>query len=820
MTHQNLRKSKFSYVRQDPTIMLTETQVGAAAQQTTQNSSIESDRERLHHIYAEAPIVLYELTTDGRIASLSAAFESITGWPVSAWLGRPFLDLIAPEDRDLVRREFARACRGETRNYRRMHLLAANGDTLIVEVQGLKPAARGEIGVYGFLRDITELVQTEEQLRLQLSLLASISDAIIVTNLAFYVTEWNQAAERIYGWKRAEVIGRPLLGFFRTEYVDTTQEAVLEQFLANGQWCGEVIQHHKSGARLHILTAVNALYDASKRRIGAVAVNRDITAEVNARQALTEMERTYRQAILNAGGVPYQRDYSGPGYAFLGEGIEQLTGYRADELTGPLFTSRLRQVEPYGEHADLPHEERIRRAREGGGIVWREDYLFERKDGSLVWLADYAVPVLDAAGKATGALGILMDITERKRVEEERRRLQEQMAQIERLESIGQLAGGVAHDFNNMLAVILMRTEMALMQLDPYSPLRHHLLEIHKTAQRSAELVRQLLGFAQRQPIAPRPLDLNAMVEEALPMVRQLLNEEIELIWQPASNLGAVFMDPTQVQQILVNLCTNARDAISGTGQILIATENITLDNAYADAHADVSPGAYSMLTISDTGCGMTSDVLAHIFEPFFTTKEVGRGTGLGLATVYGIVQQNHGHIAVYSAPGVGATIQVFFPHHQAATPTAVHTHTLEDAPRGNHETILIVEDNDAVLEMIAEGLRHLGYNVLTTTTPTAALRQVEQAADAIDLVLTDVILSEGNGPSLARQISAVRSDLPVLYMSGHPTHLLRQRGLLPERVHMLRKPFTLRELATAVRDALTPPCPGKVNALSSVHTP
>lgn len=744
------------------------------------------------------------MTADGRIASLSAAFESITGWPIPAWIGRHFLDLIAPEDRALAQQEFARASRGEKRNYRRMHLLTADGSNLTVEIQGFQRAIGDTVGVYGFVRDITEFIQIEEQLRLQASFLASVSDAIIVADPAFVVTEWNQAAERIYGWKRAEMIGRSLIGVFRTDYMDTTQEAVTEQFLATGQWRGEVIQYHKSGARLHILAAVNALYDASGRRIGAVAVNRDITAEVNAQQALTEMERTYRRAILSAGGVPYQRDYSGPGYAFLGEGIEQLTGYCADELTGPLFTSRLRQVDAYGEQADLTHEERIRRARTGNGLVWREDYLFERKDGSLVWLADHAVPVLDAAGKVVGSLGILMDITERRRVEEERRRLQEQMAQIERLESIGQLAGGVAHDFNNMLAVILMRTEMALMQLDPYSPLRHHLIEIYKTAQRSAELVRQLLGFARRQPIAPRALDLNAAVEEALPMVRQLLNEEIELIWQPASNLGAVFMDPTQVQQILVNLCTNARDAISGTGQILIATENITLDDAYAAAHADARPGAYSMLTVSDTGCGMTPDVLAHIFEPFFTTKEVGRGTGLGLATVYGIVQQNHGYITAHSAPGVGATIQVLFPHHQATAPAASNEEAPDAAPRGNQETILIVEDNDAVLEMTAEGLRNLGYSVLTTTTPVEARRRAEQLSGAIDLLLTDVILPEASGPALAQQISVLRPGLPVLYMSGHPTQLIRQRGLLPEHVHLLRKPFTLQELARAVRRALT----------------
>lgn len=777
------------------------TQEGGDAPQRLPPAPLDLDRERAQFVYAEAPIILYELAADGRIMSLNNAFESITGWPVSAWIGRNFLDLIAPGDQALAQQEFARARCGETRNYRRMRLIAADGRTLTVEIQGLKLAIGDATGVYGFARDVTELVQTEEQLRLQASFLDSVSDAIIVTDPAFYVVEWNRAAESIYGWQRAEVLGKSLIGFFHTEYVNSSQEAVLDEFLRTGRWHGEVIQRRKNGESVHILAAVNALYGADGRRSGAVAINRDITAEVNARQALTRTERIYRQAIRGIGGVPYQRDYRTPGYSFIGDGIEELTGYSAAELTGALFTSRLRKIEAYGDHADLPHEERIALARRGSGIVWREDYLFERKDGSLVWLADHAVPVLDDKGVTIGSLGILLDITARKQAEEEHQRLQEHIAQIERLETVGQLAGGVAHDFNNMLAVILMRTEMALQQVDVFSPLHRHLTEIYKTAQRSAELTRQLLGFARRQLIAPRPLDLNQVVNNALPMLRQLLGEEIELCWQPADALENIYMDPAQIDQILVNLCVNARDAITGVGKVTLATYNAELDEAYSAAHPDARPGAYSVLSVSDTGCGMTPDVLAHIFEPFFTTKEVGRGTGLGLATVYGIVQQNHGHIVVHSTPQLGTSFQIFLPHHQSAPAPATPTLTATTHVIG--ATILVVEDNTDLLEMTAEGLRKCGYQVFTAVNAAEAEQLADLHGSAIDLLLTDVILPEIDGVAIAKRLQSQHPHMRVMYMSGHPVHLLERHGMLETDAQVLRKPFSLAQLTTAVEGAL-----------------
>ncbi|MBO9392498.1 PAS domain S-box protein [Caldilinea sp.] len=763
--------------------------------------------QSLHRFYRLSPMIFYELTAEGRILSLNPAFEAVTGWPIRDWVGRPFIGLVVPEDRELALQEFAGAIQSKTRSFRRIRLIAADGGILTVDAW-IEPCEGKEgICAIGYAQDVTHVAQLETQLERQANLLNSVSDAIIVTDLAFVIQEWNAAAEAIYGWQRSEAVGKSTISLLGTQYIDSTPDAVLKEFLQTGRWRGQVIQRHKNGAQLYIYASVNALFDEDGRRIGAVAINRNVTAEVNAQKALSNVERIYRQAIRIAGGVPYQRDYTGDGYSFLGEGFEELTGYRADEITGPLFTSRLRRIESYGENADLPHDERIRLARQGKGFVWREDYLFERKDGRLIWLADHAVPIFDEQGTIIGSLGILMDITERKEAEEERRRLQERMAQIERLETVGQLAGGVAHDFNNMLAVVLMRTEMALLQLDATSPIRHHLLEIYRAAQRAAELTRQLLGFARRQVIEPRPLDLNAAIEELLPMVRGMLGEAIELRWEPAPNLDLVYMDPAQVAQIVMNLCLNARDAITGIGQISITTGRAVLDEAYAALHADVRPGVYSVLTISDTGKGMTPEVLEHIFEPFFTTKEMGRGTGLGLATVYGIVQQNQGHIAVHSAPGVGTSIQIFLPFHQGTqSAPSDRFEPVQISADNKRWTILLVEDEPAVLKSVGETLRRLGHHILMAGTPSAALHIAEQHKEAIDLLLSDVVMPEMDGPTLVRQLRESYPALRVLFVSGYPAHLIAYRGLLPEDTHFLRKPFTIQELVNAIQQALFKP--------------
>ena len=395
---------------------------------------------------------------------------------------------------------------------------------------------------------------------------------------------------------------------------------------------------------------------------------------------------------------------------------------------------------------------------------------------------------------------VAWEIVQRKRVEAEQASLQQQLAQAQKLETIGQLAGGIAHDFNNMLAVILMRSEMALQQVDPASPLHHHLTEIYNTGQRSADLTRKLLGFARKQMIAPRVLDLNDAISGMMQMLQRLIGENLDLQWCPITPLWPVKMDRSQIDQILVNLCVNARDA--NASSIKIQTENAWIDDAYAALHPPLHPGQYVMLTVTDDGSGMTQAVLDHVFEPFFTTKEVGKGTGLGLATIYGIVQQNRGHILVYSEYGIGTSFKLFFPCDEASMPAQSERPVLT-TPHSRGETILLVEDELPVLEMGAETLRALGYAVYTAATPAVALAISATHRGEFDLLLTDVIMPELNGRELAQRIVPLQPGIKYLFMSGYPAYFVSQRGVLDADVQFISKPFTLHQLAVAVRQAL-----------------
>ena len=325
-------------------------------------------------------------------------------------------------------------------------------------------------------------------------------------------------------------------------------------------------------------------------------------------------------------------------------------------------------------------------------------------------------PIPDRISRSIGYIVQLVDITERVRALEEREGLQFQLLQAQRLESVGRLAGGVAHDFNNMLGVILGHAEMVLEQPDLNHRLRTDLEQIRKAAERSADLTRQLLAFARRQTVSPKVLDLNETVEGMLKMLRRLIGEDIELHWKPGHHVGQIHMDPSQIDQILANLCVNARDAISGIGKVVIETGNVTFDDAYSRDHLDAASGEYLMLAISDNGCGMDKDTLDKLFEPFFTTKELGKGTGLGLATVYGIMKQNNGFINVYSEPNQGTTFKLYFPLY-AGKPEGADREAAPKPIQGGKETVLVVEDEPAILEMTQRMLMKQGYTLLTATT-------------------------------------------------------------------------------------------------------
>jgi CheY-like chemotaxis protein len=368
---------------------------------------------------------------------------------------------------------------------------------------------------------------------------------------------------------------------------------------------------------------------------------------------------------------------------------------------------------------------------------------------------------------------------------------------------VGRLAGGVAHDFNNALSVILGHAEMALKRINPTDDIRRDLETIIDATLRSAKLTRQLLAFARKQAIAPKVLDLNDAVAGMLKMLRRLIGEDIQLAWVPGAALWPVKLDPAQIDQLLANLLVNARDAIGGVGKVTVETQNATMDEASCAGQAGGVPGEYVLLAVSDDGCGMAKDVLDHLFEPFFTTKPVGQGTGLGLATVYGIVKQNSGLINVESEPGKGTTFKLYLPRAVGEVPDAQAARVAPE-PRGHGETILLVEDEPAMLAVGAETLADLGYSVLIAGRPSEALKAAQAHAGEIQLLITDVVMPEMNGKDLAARLAESRPGMRCLFVSGYTADVIATRGVLDEGVRFLQKPFSRRDLAVKVREALT----------------
>ncbi len=413
-----------------------------------------------------------------------------------------------------------------------------------------------------------------------------------------------------------------------------------------------------------------------------------------------------------------------------------------------------------------------------------------------------ATQIRDEKDRYVGRFYLFEDITARQVEEAERVRLETQLHQAMKMQSVGRLAGGVAHDFNNMLGVIIGHAELAMRAVQAIDPVYADLAAIHEAAQRSAALTRQLLAFASKQTAAPQQLDLNATVSGSLPLLQRLISEDVRLEWHPASSVWPVRMDPSQLDQILTNLCVNARDAITNVGTITIATANCPLDHDILGRSPDARPGEFVRLTVRDTGCGMDAAMFDQIFEPFFTTKRMGMGTGLGLATVYGTVRQNDGFITVDSTPGIGTTFEVFLPRALAVL-NEPRAEAVNVVSRSGRETVLVVEDEPAILRLIAQILGSRGYTVLPAGTPGEAESVARAHPHPIHLLLTDVIMPEMNGSDLATKLAVDHPRMRSLFMSGYTSDVIAKHGVLEDGVSFLQKPFSIGSLAEKVREAL-----------------
>ena len=552
------------------------------------------------------------------------------------------------------------------------------------------------------------------------------------------------------------------------------------------------VEAMRSGARDYVLKGNLA-------RLG-VAVRRELQEAENRRRQRASEEAAQREQRCLALAM----EATGAGVVEIAVPLAAdtyMTGSWADALGWqPADIPPPEKLQAWFE--DLVHPDDIARVRQSAqtflaasGSQYQAEFRLRHKDGRWVDVECIAQAIQrDADGRASRVVAVVMDLTDR-------RKLEAQMRQGQKMEAVGRLAGGVAHDFNNMLTVILGYSD--LLRINPQSPNATDSIEqIHSAATRAAGLTRQLLAFSRKQVISPRILNINSVVTEMSAMIQRLIGEDIDFLGMPSANVWRISADPSQIEQVIMNIAVNARDAMPQGGKLTLETRNVELDAEYCRRNPEVQPGPYVLLAVSDTGTGMVSAVQARIFEPFFTTKPQGKGTGLGLATVYGVIKQNRGHIAVYSELGKGTTFKVYWPKATREDTQAPTARLEEGLPKGD-ETILLVEDEDQVRAFASKMLAYLGYTVVEARDGMDALEKSRSASAQIDLLVTDVVMPKLGGPDLARQLTAASPQLKVLYVSGYTSNAIGHQGVLDKDVNFLAKPYSLQELARLVRTVL-----------------
>jgi two-component system, cell cycle sensor histidine kinase and response regulator CckA len=548
-------------------------------------------------------------------------------------------------------------------------------------------------------------------------------------------------------------------------------------------------------ANLAALAVQNAqLYEIGRRN--AADLERRIAERERTDRALRESEERLRLALMAAEQGLYDLDVQ-TGETVVTPEYARMLGYEPDEFT----ETNARWIERLHPDDREAVAGAYRAYVAGEAPEYRVEFRQRTKAGDWKWILSIGKIVrYDEAGRPLRMLGTHTDITKRKEAEEERARLTAQLLHAQKMESVGRLAGGVAHDFNNMLLVILACTELIRMRHREDAKLLASLQEIERAALRARDVTRQLLAVSRKQTAAPRTLDLSGLLAETRTTLGRLIGEDVDLAVHLATDLWPVRIDPSQVDQVLMNLVVNARDAMPTGGKLTIETTNVRIDESYCRRHAGFREGDYVLLAVSDTGVGMERETLAHVFEPFFTTKDVGKGTGLGLATVHGIVAQNGGVVTVHSEPGRGATFRVYLPRMREASAAAEGA--AEATPARTSGTVLLVEDDDAVRGTLAAMLEALGFGVLVAPGWREALRQAGRADVGIDILLTDVVMPELSGKELCDRVRAVHPGLPVLYMSGYTADVIGPHGILDDGVHFIQKPFAMDDLARALRTA------------------
>ena len=634
------------------------------------------------------------------------------------------------------------------------------------------------------IRDITRRKRAEEGRAFLVAIVESSGDAIIGVKLDGTILSWNKGAETLYGYTAEEITGRNISLIVPEGRID--EMTAIYGRVKEGQRVlpYETVRKRKDGRLIDVSTGVSPIYDASGQVTGISLISRDISDLKQAEEARTLLAL----AVENIAESVMITETDGA-ILYVNPAFEYITGYCREEVFGQnprLLKSGKQNLEFYqAMWATLTQ-----------GRAWTGVLVNKRKDGTLYEAEAVISPVRDEAGRVINYVGVERDVTHE-------RHLEDQLRQSQKMEAIGQLAGGVAHDFNNLLTIITGYGQLLLEDLEPDDPRRLKMREINKAAARAVSLTRQLLAFGRRQVLASEVLDLNDVLTNLEKMLHRLIREDIELVIVQGEALGRVRADRGQIEQVIMNLVLNARDAMLQGGKLTLETSNVNLDEAYAASHPEVTPGLYVMLAVGDNGCGISPEVQTRIFEPFFTTKERDKGTGLGLSTVYGIVRQSEGCVCVESAPEQGATFKIYLPRVQEQSDLKDRTEEGAAAPPRGSETILLVEDEEAVRSLVQDVLEGLGYKVLVAKSGDEAIAICKQHPTPIPLLLTDVVMPGMSGRELADHLKFLYPAMKLLYTSGYTEDAMLRHGILGPGAAFLGKPFTPQAIARKVRDVL-----------------
>ena len=762
--------------------------------------ALQESEEKFRLIFEYAPDAYYLMSADGEIIDVNRITEEIAGYKKHELIGKNFAQtgLLSTEQIIKATDFLTKIVQGKPTDPQEFTLTRKDGTFVEVEIRAYLAKIKNQTVILGIARDVTErkladetLKRSEEKYR---ELFEKGSDILYIHDLEGNLIQTNLSFKKVYGWESDDLANLNVLDLIPERYKNKFKN-YLNRVLEKGRDEGLMTVLTKEGREI-VVEYNNKLIYKGTVPIGVQGSAKDITNRLRNELALRKSEARLKEAQRIAKVGSWQLNLLTDNLTWSDEVFRIFEVNK--EHFGASYEAFLSVIHPEDQYAvNNAHAQST-----ANETPCKITYRLLMPDERIKYVTEEFEPSYNPEGKPVRSIGTIQDITEIKQAEKERENLQKQLYESQKLEAIGILAGGVAHDFNNMLSGIMGYTELVMKEMRPADPLQKKLQAIVDITDRSANLTRQLLAFARKQTIEPVVFDLNESIEAILKMIRRIIGENIELEWLPGAGSYTVMMDPSQLDQIIVNLCVNAGDAITNIGKITIETDIVSIDQAYCASHAEFSPGEYVLLAVSDDGCGMDKKTSDHIFEPFFTTKDSGKGTGMGLPTVYGVVKQNDGFINVYSEPGQGTTIKIYLP---LKTDKSIRKKTTsnEIIPHSQGETVLIVEDESSLLEMNLMLLEHLGYVTFSAETPSEAIRIIHEKSKKIDMVITDVIMPEMNGRELLEQLQRIQPEIKHLFMSGYTANIISHQGILDEGVHFIQKPFTLKDLAIKIRTVL-----------------